>query len=102
MEDPKIFRLSYLSINALHMILAEEWREGVNSDRIPRGGIRVKVLPGEDLFLQGDDVAEFRQQLDQAFPKPARAASPRTTLQAEPVDPITGDPLRPGETVIEG
>lgn len=102
MEDPKIFRLSYLAVNALHMILAEEWQEGINDDRIPRGGIRVKVLPGEDLFLQGDDVAEFRHQLDDAFPRPTRAATPRTTLQATPVDPATGEPLSPGETVVEG
>lgn len=99
----KIFRLSYLTVNARHMILAEERREGVNDDRIPPGGIRVKVLPGEDLILEGDDAVEFRKQLDEAFPKPARGAEKRAPIMGTAYDPTTGEPLAPpGESVREG
>jgi hypothetical protein len=99
----KIFRLSYLTLNVRHLILAEERREGVNDDRIPPGGIRVKVMPGEDLILEGDDAVEFRKQLDEAFPRPVRNSGKRTAIVGTPYDPETGEPLAPpGESVREG
>jgi hypothetical protein len=100
----KIFRISYLTVNARHLILAEERKEGVNDDRIPPGGLRVKVVPGEDLILEGDDAAEFRRQLDEAFPRRVRvAAEKRGTIMGTAYDPETGKPLAPpGESVREG
>ena len=99
----KIFRLSYLTVNARHMILAEERKVGVNDDRIPPGGIRVKVTPGEDLILEGEDAIEFRRQLDEAFPRPVRRPETRTAIMGQAYDPETGKPLAPtGESVAEG
>lgn len=99
-----LFRLSYLTFNAHHMIVAEERKIGVNDDRIPEGCIRVKVIPGEDYFLQGDDADEFRRQLDEKFPRPSREPKPpRGAIVGQPVDPETGEPLSlPGHSVREG
>lgn len=101
----KVFRVSYLTVFARYLILAEERCEAVNADRIPVGAIRLSVYPGEDFILSGDDADEFRRQLDELFPRPARGqgGAPRGTVAAQPFDPETGQPISSaGESVERG
>ena len=97
-----VIRVGYLTLFPRKIVLVEEWKEGVNDDRIPPGGLRVRVDNGEDLLLIGEDAEDFRRQFDALFPRGARAAEPgRPAIIGRPHDPESGRALPLSREAVE-